>query len=139
MEWYFYTCIICLYVYFHTIVSLPWYFEKILKWELHMKSYFCMKSVRNRNFSGPSFLSFGLNTKIYKVNLRVKPKCGKTRSIKTPNTDTFYAVHDAVSSRLSFRHRIFLYIILMWQKIFFFTLVWNQWFSRRAGIKENYF
>lgn len=82
MEWYFYTCIICLYVYFHTIVSLPWYFEKILKWELHMKSYHCLKSVRNRDFSGPSFLSFGLNTKIYKVHLCILSKSWKSSTRK---------------------------------------------------------
>ena len=31
----------------------------------------CMKSVHIRSFSGPHFPTFGLNTKIYDVNLRI--------------------------------------------------------------------
>ena len=45
-----------------------------------------VKSVRNRNFSGPYFLAFGLNMERY--GMREIP----TR--KNPNTDTFYAVID---------------------------------------------
>ena len=42
----------------------------------------CVKSVRNRSYSGSHFLAFGLNTERYS---------GKMRTL-TPNTDTFYVV-----------------------------------------------
>ena len=51
-----------------------------------------VKSVRIRSFSGPYFPAFGLNTEIYSVSLRIQFECGKIRTRKTPNTDTFYAV-----------------------------------------------
>ena len=53
--------------------------------------FHCVKSVCIRNFSGPHFSAFGLNTDIYSVNLRIQSECGKMRTRKTPNTDTFYA------------------------------------------------
>ena len=52
----------------------------------------CVKSVRNRSFSGPYFPAFGLNTVRYGVSLRIQSECEKIRTRKTPNTDTFYAV-----------------------------------------------
>ena len=52
-----------------------------------------MKSVRIRRFSGPYFLAFGLNTKKYRVSLRIQSECGKIRTRKTTNTDTFHAVY----------------------------------------------
>ena len=39
-------------------------------------------------FSGSFFPAFGLNT----LFLRIQSECGKIRTIKTPNTDTFHAV-----------------------------------------------
>ena len=54
----------------------------------------CVKSVRNRSYSGPHFSTFGLNMNRYTVSLRIQSKCGKTRTRITPNTDTFYAVID---------------------------------------------
>ena len=51
-----------------------------------------VKSVRIRSFSGPYFPAFGLKTEIYELNLHIQSKCGKIRTRKTPNTDTFYAV-----------------------------------------------
>ena len=52
-----------------------------------------MKSVCIRSFSGPYFLSFGLNTKRYRVvSLRIQSECGKIRTRCTPNTDTFHEV-----------------------------------------------
>ena len=51
-----------------------------------------VKSVRIRNFSGPYFPIFGLNTEIYGVSLRNQSECGKIRTRKTLNTDTFHAV-----------------------------------------------
>ena len=51
-----------------------------------------VKIVRIRSFSGPYFPAFGLNTKVYSVILIIHSECGKIRSRKTPNTDTFDAV-----------------------------------------------
>ena len=51
-----------------------------------------LKSVWIRSFSGPYFPSFGLNTEKYGVSLRIQSECGKIRTRKTPNTDTFHAV-----------------------------------------------
>ena len=51
-----------------------------------------IKSVRIRSFSGPYFPAFGLNTKIYRLNLRIQSKCTKNRGRKTANTDNFYAL-----------------------------------------------
>ena len=42
----------------------------------------CMKNVRIHSFTGPYFLVFGLNSKIYKVNLRIKSEYGKMRTRK---------------------------------------------------------
>ena len=44
-------------------------------------------------FSSPYFPTFELNTEIHEVSLRVQSKCGKIRTGKTPNTDTFQAVY----------------------------------------------
>ena len=51
-----------------------------------------MKSVRIWSFSSPYFPAFGLNTERYKISLHTESKCGKIRTRKTPNTDTFHAV-----------------------------------------------
>ena len=51
-----------------------------------------VKSVRIRSFCGPHFPAFGLNTERYRVSLRIQSKCGKIRTRKTLNTNTFYAV-----------------------------------------------
>ena len=51
-----------------------------------------MKSVRIRSFSGPYFPEFGLNTKRYSLSLRIHSECGKIRTRKTANMDTFHAV-----------------------------------------------
>ena len=43
------------------------------------------------NFLCPYFLPFGLNTE--RVSLHIQSECGKIRTIKFPNTDTFRAVN----------------------------------------------
>ena len=50
----------------------------------------CVKSVRIQGFSGPYFPAFGLNMERYSVSLRIQSECGKMRTRKTPNTDTFH-------------------------------------------------
>ena len=49
-------------------------------------------TVRIQSYSSPYFLSFGLNTRIYEVSLRIRSKCGEIRTRINPNTDNFYAV-----------------------------------------------
>ena len=50
-----------------------------------------VKSVCIRSFSGPHFPAFRLNTKRYSASLRIQSECGKIRTRKTPNMDTFHA------------------------------------------------
>ena len=52
----------------------------------------CVKSVRIRSYSGPSFPTFGQNMGRYSVSLRIHLECGKTWTRITSNADTFYAV-----------------------------------------------
>ena len=52
----------------------------------------CLKDVRIRSFSDPYFPAFGLNTERCGVSLRIQCECGKTRTRKTPNTNTFHTV-----------------------------------------------
>ena len=52
----------------------------------------CVKSARIRSFSGLYFPAFGLNTERYGVFLLIQSKCGKIRTSKSLNTDTFHAM-----------------------------------------------
>ena len=51
-----------------------------------------LKNVRIRCYSGPHFPAFGLNSERYRVSLHIQSECGKMRTRRTPNTDTFHAV-----------------------------------------------
>ena len=53
-----------------------------------------MKSVRIRSFSGRYFSAFELNMGRYVVSCHIQSKCGKVRTRKITNTDTFYAVYN---------------------------------------------
>ena len=64
----------------------------LLKLKLSMKNLHCMKSVRVRSFSDPFFPAFGLNAKIYGLNLRIQFERGEMQTRKIPNTNTIYAV-----------------------------------------------
>ena len=55
-------------------------------------SIYAQRSLRIQRFSGQYFPAFGLNTDRYSVSLRIQFKCGKTRTRKPPNIDTFHAV-----------------------------------------------
>ena len=63
------------------------------KYLMRSSNYNCAKSVRIWSFSGPYFPAFRLNTKRYRVSLCIQFKCGKIRTRKTQNTDTFHAVY----------------------------------------------
>ena len=52
-------------------------------------TWHCIKCVHIWSFSGLYFLVFGLNTEIYKVNIRIQSKYKKIRTRKTPNAGTF--------------------------------------------------
>ena len=52
----------------------------------------CIKSVCIRSFSGPYFPAHGLNAERYELSLRIQSECGKIRTRKTLNTDTFQIV-----------------------------------------------
>ena len=56
-------------------------------------TYQYVKSVFIWSFSGPYFPAFGLNVERYFVSLRIQTECGKIRTRKTPNTDTFHSVY----------------------------------------------
>ena len=72
---------------FDKVLNTPLYNLRKLKHGRSKKSEMgpCMRSVRIRSFSGPYFPALGLNTERYSV-------CGKTRTRKTPNKDSFHAV-----------------------------------------------
>ena len=57
-----------------------------------MKYFFthCVKSVR---IWSPHFPAFGLNTETYFVNLRIQSECGKMRTRKTSDTETYTMTH----------------------------------------------
>ena len=63
-----------------------------------------MKKVRIWSFSGPYFPELRLNTERYSVTLRIQSECGKIRTRKTPNTDTFLAVYIAKSDAKKYPH-----------------------------------
>ena len=80
----------------------------------------CVKSVRIRNYSGPHFPEFGLNTERcsvtlcrYSVSLRIQSECGKMRTRIIQSTDTFYAVI-LVWSRLRRTDIIWTYCVSCW-------------------------
>ena len=58
------------------------------------------ESVCIRSFPGPLFPAFGLNTERYGV---WNAECGKIRTSKTPNRDTFHSVwtHFAIKDKAS--------------------------------------
>ena len=66
---------------------------------IQTKSTCCEKSVGIPSFCGPYFSAFGVKTETYGVSLHIQSECGKIRTRKTPNTDTFYAVSNAAYSQ----------------------------------------
>ena len=88
------------------IAVIKWYVEEWsctknqIKGKKHQKTWLtqkeenlhCVKSVPIRIFSGLYFPTFGLNTERYSASPRIQSECGKIRTRKTPNTDTFWAV-----------------------------------------------
>ena len=79
-----------------------------------------VKSVRVRSFFGHYLPTFGLNTERYRVSLRIQSECGKIRTRKTPNTDTFYAV--IVKVKLLGTSYIIVYVITVMSSSFVYVL-----------------
>ena len=78
-----------------------WYFCCYIRCQVYLATVFplnftrllhCVESVHIRSFSGLHFPAFELNMEIHGLNLRIQSECGKIRTRKTPNTDTFHAV-----------------------------------------------
>ena len=65
----------------------------------HNRQIHCVNGVRIRSFSGPYFPALGLNTERYRVCLHIQSECGKIRTKKTPNKDTFHAVMFSLATR----------------------------------------
>ena len=59
---------------------------------LSVASEHCVKSVRIRSFTGSYFPAFELNEDKYSVSLHIQFECGKIRTRKTPNTNTFHVM-----------------------------------------------
>ena len=55
--------------------------------------------------SGPYFPEFRLNAERYGISLRIQCQCGKIRTRKTPNTDSFYPVLRVDFIQTSIAHR----------------------------------
>ena len=54
--------------------------------------FHCVKSVRIRSFFWSVFSRIRTEYGDLRVHLRIQSECGKIRTRKSPNTDTFYAV-----------------------------------------------
>ena len=62
------------------------------KSEKFRRKFHCLQSVRTWSFSGPYLHAVRLNGERYGGSLRIQSECGKIRTIKFPNADTFHAV-----------------------------------------------
>ena len=58
--------------------------------------YNCVRNVRIRDFFCSHFPAYGLNRERYLVSPSIQSNCGKLRTRKTPNTDTFHAVYNVL-------------------------------------------
>ena len=66
-----------------------------------LPDFHCANSSRIQSYSVPYFPKFGLNTERYFVYLRIQSECGKIRTGKTPNRNSFHAVILTNSCQLS--------------------------------------
>ena len=67
----------------------------LLIYFIHFNGKDCVKDVRIRSFSCPYFPALGLNLDRYSLSLCIQSGCAKTRTRKTPSSDTFHAVNDS--------------------------------------------
>ena len=58
-----------------------------------IRRYHCVKCVRIPRFPCPHFCTFWRNIEIYRVHIRIQSECGKVRTRKSANEETFYTVH----------------------------------------------
>ena len=64
-------------------------------WKMYYKH--CIKSFRIWSFFGLYFPVFGMNTEIYRLNLRIQSECGNMRIRKPPNTTFFIAPYVCIT------------------------------------------
>ena len=69
-------------------VSLIKLIKNFVVW--NSRHFQCIKAFRTRSFSSLYFPDFGVNTEKIFLNLLILFECGKMRTRKTPNTDTFH-------------------------------------------------
>ena len=74
---------------FQCCYSINWYWAA--NWSTSQNTH-CVKSVGIQSFSDPYFLAFWQNTERWELSQSIQSKCGKMRTRKTPNTDTFHVV-----------------------------------------------
>ena len=67
-------------------------FKKSLSHHHCMTPLQCVKSIRIRSFPSTYFPALVLNTERYGVSFRIQSECGKIRTRKPPNPDTFHIV-----------------------------------------------
>ena len=77
-------------------IYLSLFFKSLSLKGLQTKKGHCLISVRIWIFSCQYFPTFGILTEyrdiLCSVSFRIQSECGKIRTRKTPNTDTFHAV-----------------------------------------------
>ena len=74
------------------VPHLYFYKNGILVEIVSMVNSHCVKSVYIRSYSSLHFPAFGLNTERYSVSPRMQSECGKIRTRKNTNMDTFHEV-----------------------------------------------
>ena len=80
-------------IFLDTVLFIRKIVEKYFKRKSHCpRVIHYVKSVRVWSFSSPHFPAFVLNTERYGVSHHFHTECGKIRTRKTPNTDTFHVV-----------------------------------------------
>ena len=81
---------------------------EILKQNPEITNNYYLKSIRIWIFLGSHFPTFGLNMEKYSVSLRIHSEYGKTRTRKTPSTDTFHRVNTALTRTTNFLYITYL-------------------------------
>ena len=90
-------------------------------------SYYCMKSVPTRRFSGPYFPAFRLSTDIYSVSLRIQSECAKIRTRKTPNANNFHVAYVTIFILLRVKKNLkWIRVSYLW-KCAYFWHYYNAW------------
>ena len=84
------------------------------------------------SFSGLCFPTFGLNTERYSVSFHIQSECGKIRTRKNPNKDSFHVVQNGYKSLKNDDYRSIIKGNGLWRSLYlgFIHLVRAQNFSK---------